>query len=43
MDFRDLNKACLNDHFPTSFIDQILDERVGSEIFPFMDGFSRYN
>ena len=25
------------------FIDQILDECVGSEVFSFMEGFSRYN
>lgn len=27
----------------TPFIDQIIDECVGSKIFSFMDGFSRYN
>jgi hypothetical protein len=43
MDFRDLNKACPKDNFPTPFIDQILDECAGSEIFSFMDGFSGYN
>jgi hypothetical protein len=43
MDFRDLNKACPKDNFPMHFIDHNLDECVGSEIFSFMDGFSRYN
>jgi hypothetical protein len=43
MDFCDLNKACLKDKFPTPFIDQILDECVGSEAFSFMDGFLGYN
>jgi hypothetical protein len=43
MDFRELNKACPKDKFPTPFIDQILDECVGREIFSFMDGFSGYN
>jgi hypothetical protein len=43
MDFRDLNKACPKDNFLTPFIDQILDECVGSEVFYFMDGFSGYN
>jgi hypothetical protein len=43
MDFQDLNKACPKENFPTSFIDQILDECSGSEIFSFMDGFSSYN
>ena len=31
------------DNFPTQFIDQILDECVGSDIFSFMDDFSEYN
>jgi hypothetical protein len=43
MDFRDLNKACLKDNFPTPFIDQIVDECAGCEVFSFMDGFSGYN
>jgi hypothetical protein len=43
MDFRDLNKACPKDNFPTPFIDQILDECTRSEVFSFMDGFSGYN
>jgi hypothetical protein len=34
MDFRDLNKACPKDNFPTPFIDQIIDECVGSKYFP---------
>jgi hypothetical protein len=38
-----LNKACPKDNFLTPFIDQILDECAGSEVFSFMDGFSRYN
>jgi hypothetical protein len=43
MDFMELNKAFPNDNFLTPFIDQILDECAGSEIFSFMDGFSGYN
>jgi hypothetical protein len=43
MYFRDLNKAFPKDNFPMPFIDHILDECVGSEIFYFMDGFSGYN
>ena len=43
IDFCDLNRACPKDNFPTPFIDQILDECVGSEVFSFMEGFSRYN
>ena len=42
-DFYDLNRACPKDNFPTPFIDQILDECAGSEVFSFMDGFFRYN
>jgi hypothetical protein len=40
MDFLDLNKACPKGNFPTTFIDQIVDECVGCEVFSFMDGFS---
>jgi hypothetical protein len=43
MDFHDLNKACPKDNFPTPFIDQIVDECVGCEVFFFMDGFLGYN
>ena len=42
-DFRDLNRAYPKDNFPTPFIDQILDECAGSEVFSFMDEFSGYN
>ena len=31
------------DNFPTPFIDHILDECVGSEVFYFINGFSGYN
>ena len=41
--FRDLNLACPKDNYPTPFIDQIIYDCVGSEIFSFMDGFSGYN
>ena len=37
--FRYLNHACPKDNFPTPFIDQILDECAGSEVFSFMDDF----
>jgi hypothetical protein len=39
----DLNKACPKDNFPTPFIDQIVDECAGCEVFSFMDGFLGYN
>ena len=42
-DFYDLNRAYPKDNFPTPFIDQILDECAGSEVFSFMDDFFRYN
>ena len=41
--FRDLNKACPKDNFPTPFINHVLDECAGSEVFSFMDGFFGYN
>ena len=40
-DFCDLNYACPKHDFPTPFTDHILDECVGSELFSFMNGFSR--
>ena len=40
IDFRDLNKACPKDNFPTPHIDQIIDNCARSVIFSFMDGFS---
>jgi hypothetical protein len=43
VDYRDLNKACVKDNYPMPFIDQIIDNCVGSVIFSFIDGFSRYN
>ena len=42
-EFIDLNKSCPKDNYPTSFIDQIIDVCVGSEVFSFMDGFYGYN
>ena len=42
-DFRDLNRPYPKDNFSTPFIDHILDECAGSEVFSFMDGFSGYS
>ena len=39
----DLNKACPKENYPTLFIHQIIDACARSEVFLFMDGFSRYN
>jgi hypothetical protein len=43
VDYRDINKACPKENFPTPFVDQIVDDCAGSEIFSLMDGFSGYN
>jgi hypothetical protein len=43
VDYRDINKACPKDNFPTPFVDQIVNDCAGSEIFSLMDGFSGYN
>jgi hypothetical protein len=43
VDYRDINKACPKDNYPTPFFDQIVDDCVESEIFSLMDGFSSYN
>ena len=43
IDFRDLNRACPKDNFPTPYIDKIINNCVGSIIFSFMDGFFSYN
>jgi hypothetical protein len=43
VDYRDINKACPKDNFPTPFIDQIIDDCASSEIFSLMDGFFGYN
>jgi len=40
MDYRDLNRVCPKDNYPTPLIYQIIDECVESEIFSFVDGFS---
>eukprot|EP00253_Pinus_taeda_P016803 PITA_16803 len=43
VDYRDINRACPKGNYPTPFIDQLIDERAGSEIYSFMDGFFGYN
>ena len=43
VDYRDVNLAFPKHNYPTPFIDQIIDNYVGCEIFSFMDGFSGYN
>eukprot|EP00253_Pinus_taeda_P023091 PITA_23091 len=43
IDYRELNKATLKDHFPLPFIDQVLDTLERKKYFSFLDGFSGYN
>jgi hypothetical protein len=43
IDYRDINKSCPKDNFPSPFIDQIVDDCASSEILSLMDGFSMYN
>jgi hypothetical protein len=43
VDYRDINKACPKDNYPIPFVDQVIDDCTGSEIFSLMDGFFGYN
>ena len=43
IDYQKLNSATKKDHFPLPFIDQILDQLIGSNFFCFLDGYSGYN
>ena len=43
VDYRERNQATQKDHFPLSFIDQVLDTLFGKQFFSFLDGFSGYN
>jgi hypothetical protein len=43
IDYRDINKYCPKDNFPTPFVNQIVDNCTENEIFSLMDGFSIYN
>ena len=40
IDYRKLNATTKKDHFPLSFIDQILDRLVGQTYFCFLDAYS---
>ena len=42
VDFRDLNKACLEDEFLFPHINVLVDNTVRSALMPFMDGFLGY-
>ena len=43
IDYRKLNTATRNDHFPLPFIDHMLDRLAGHPHFCFLDGYSGYN
>jgi hypothetical protein len=43
IDLRKLNDACLHDPFSTPFIDEVLDNVGGQEVYSFTDGFSGYH
>ncbi|XP_042012143.1 uncharacterized protein LOC121760564 [Salvia splendens] len=42
IDYRKLNQATKKDHFPLSFIDQMLEKLAGKQYFSFLDGYSSY-
>ncbi|GJW46770.1 reverse transcriptase domain-containing protein [Tanacetum coccineum] len=42
IDYRKLIEATQKDHFPLSFMDQILERLAGNEFYCFLDGFSGY-
>nr|GEY43081.1 DNA-directed DNA polymerase [Tanacetum cinerariifolium] len=42
IDYRRLNEATRKDHFPLSFMDQMLERLAGNEYYCFLDGFSGY-
>ena len=43
INYQKLNKATQKDHFPLSFLDQMLDRLAGHEYYYFLDGYSSYN
>ena len=43
VDFRDLNRESLKDHYPLPSMEQILQVVSGSERFSLLDGYSGYN
>nr|GEU52259.1 reverse transcriptase domain-containing protein [Tanacetum cinerariifolium] len=42
IDYRKLNEATRKDHFPLSFMDQMLERLAENQYYCFLDGFSRY-
>jgi hypothetical protein len=43
VDYTSLNKACLKDPFPLSWIDQVVDLTAGCELLSFLDAYSGYH
>ncbi|CAN6544146.1 unnamed protein product [Malus baccata var. baccata] len=43
IDYRKLNTTTRKDHFPLSFIDQMLERLAGYAFYCFLDGYSGYN
>ena len=43
IDYRKLNATTRKDHFPLSFIDQMLERLARHEYYCFLDGYSGYN
>ena len=43
VDLRKLNDASVHDPFPTPFINEVLDNVGGQEVYSFIDGFSGYH
>ena len=43
IDYRQLNDATRKDHFPLSFIDQMIEKLYGHDFYCFLDGYSSYN
>ena len=43
IDYRKLNSITRKDHFPLSFMDQILERVAGHQFYCFLDGYSGYN
>ena len=43
IDYRKLNDATRNDHFPLPFINQMVERLSGHDYYCFLDGYSGYN
>jgi len=43
IDYRKMNKATRKDHFPSPFLDQMLDRLAGQNYYCFLDGYLGYN